>query len=403
MIPRFRPELGLAEVLAALRPSSVEDVARFETAFATEMGQRHAIAFPYGRTGLMLLLEALGLSGKEIICPAYTCVVVPHAIVKSGNRPLFVDSRESDCNMDLDLAEAAIGPNTGALIATSIFGHPVDLDRLDVITARHPNLVIIQDCAHSYAAEWRGRPVQQAGRASIFGINISKTATSIFGGMVTTDDADLATRLRELRKKRLTPAPWQKSLARMLYLLAVMIAFQPVIYSLVRRLERGGWLDRFSRYYDEGVIDLPADALIGLTSVEARVGLVQIRKYRAMVAARRKWAAYYYAALRDCPGLSFPVVPEGTTWSHIVAEVAERDELLRGAERRGVQLGVVIDYNIPEMKAYRGSGDCPISSRFSRHMINLPLGGAYCERHARKAARVVAQWLEQQPPQHDVH
>jgi dTDP-4-amino-4,6-dideoxygalactose transaminase len=201
MIPRFRPELGLAEVLAALRPSSVEDVARFETAFATEMGQRHAIAFPYGRTGLMLLLEALGLSGKEIICPAYTCVVVPHAIVKSGNRPLFVDSRESDCNMDLDLAEAAIGPNTGALIATSIFGHPVDLDRLDVITARHPNLVIIQDCAHSYAAEWRGRPVQQAGRASIFGINISKTATSIFGGMVTTDDADLATRLRELRKK----------------------------------------------------------------------------------------------------------------------------------------------------------------------------------------------------------
>lgn len=176
-----------------------------------------------------------------------------------------------------------------------------------------------------------------------------------------------------------------------------------MIYSLVRRLERGGWLDRFSRYYDEGVIDLPADALIGLTSVEARVGLVQIRKYRAMVAARRKWAAYYYAALRDCPGLSFPVVPEGTTWSHIVAEVAERDELLRGAERRGVQLGVVIDYNIPEMKAYRGSGDCPISSRFSRHMINLPLGGAYCERHARKAARVVAQWLEQQPPQHDVH
>jgi perosamine synthetase len=393
MIPRFRPDLGWAEVLAAMVLGSGDDVARYERVFAAEMGQRHAIAFPYGRTGLMLLLEALGLRSKEIICPAYTCVVVPHAIVKSGNRPIFVDSQASDCNMDLDLAEAAIGPNTGALIATSIFGHPVDLDRLDALSARYPNVLIIQDCAHSFAAEWRGRPVQKAGKAAIFGLNISKITTSIFGGMVTTDDDELAERLREIRSRRLVPVPLRKSLLRSLYLLATLVAFQPVIYGMVRWLERKGWLNRFSRYYDEAVIDLPEDALVGMTQVEARVGIEQLRKYRAMIAARRCWAGFYRAALRDCPGLRFPQVAEGATWSHIVAEVENRDEMVRRAEAQGVQLGVVIDYNIPEMKAYRGGNACPIASHFSRHTINLPLGGAFSERHVEQAARVVGTCL----------
>jgi perosamine synthetase len=393
MIPRFRPDFGWEEVLAVLVPGGRYDVARFERVFAAEMGQRHAIAFPYGRTGLMLLLEALGLNNKAVICPAYTCVVVPHAIVKSGNRPIFVDSQASDCNMDLDLAEAAIGPDTGALIATSIFGHPVDLDLLDALSARHPNVFIIQDCAHSFAAEWRGHPVQQAGKAAIFGLNISKVATSIFGGMVTTDDDELAERLREIRSRRLAPAPLRKSLLRSLYLLATLVAFQPMVYGLVRRLERSGWLDRFSRYYDEAVIDLPEDALVAMTPVEARVGIVQLRKYRAMIAARRRWAGFYRTALRDCPGLRFPEVAEGATWSHIVAEVENRDELVRWAEARGVQLGVVIDYNIPEMKAYRGGNACPIASHFSRHTINLPLGGTFSERNVEQSARVVGTCL----------
>ena len=110
MIPRLKPRLGLRELLAALLPPRRGEVARFEADFAAHMGQRHAVAFPYGRTGLALLLEALGFKGREVICPAYTCVVVPHAVVVSGNEPVFVDSRPDDFNMDLGLAERAIGP-----------------------------------------------------------------------------------------------------------------------------------------------------------------------------------------------------------------------------------------------------------------------------------------------------
>ena len=191
MIPRFVPPIGLAELAAALASSKPDDIQRFEAAFAKTMGQKHAIAFPYGRTGLVALLRCLGLERREIICPAYTCVVVANAVVTSGNRPGFVDSGP-DANARLDQVEAAIGNNSGAFIATSIFGNPVDLDALDQIARRHPGLPIIQDCAHSFICEWNGRPVHRQGIAAIFGLNVSKTMTSIFGGMVTTDDDRLA-------------------------------------------------------------------------------------------------------------------------------------------------------------------------------------------------------------------
>src|SRR5262245_19984740 len=105
MILRLKPYLGSEELAAIFHMDSPDEVRRCETSFAGKMGQKHALAFPYGRTGLMLLLQALGLRDKEVICPAYTCVVVSHAIVKSKNEPIFVDSSELDFNMNLELAE----------------------------------------------------------------------------------------------------------------------------------------------------------------------------------------------------------------------------------------------------------------------------------------------------------
>ena len=133
MIPRLKPTIGIKELVAALRPARMDDVERFEQDFASLMGQKYALAFPYGRTGMMLLFEALGFKEKEIICPAYTCVVVPHSIVYSGNTPIFVDCEQGGFNMDLGEAEKAITEKTGAIIATSLFGYPVDLDKLDAL------------------------------------------------------------------------------------------------------------------------------------------------------------------------------------------------------------------------------------------------------------------------------
>jgi perosamine synthetase len=355
-----------------------DDVDRFEELFAREMGQRHAVAFPYGRTGLLLLLEAMGIKGTEILCPAYTCVVVAHAIVLSGNSPVFVDSEPGGFNMDFEAAAAMITDKTAAIIPTSIFGYPVDLDKLQTIRALHPQVKIIQDCAHSFAAEWKGRPVQQNGDAAIFGLNISKVMTSIFGGMVTTDDDHLAMRLRTLRTQRLKPATMRKSMRRLLYLLATYPAFWSPLYGIVNRLERAGLLGRFVRYYDEQKIDMPTDYLEQMSGVEARVGIAQTLKYRHIVARRRDTAKVYDQRLRGLAGLRLPPLVDGATYSHYVVRVEEREALLAAALTRGVELGRQIDYSIPDMSAYRRSVDadsmaCPVASYLAKSSVNLPL------------------------------
>lgn len=381
MIPRFRPPVGLAEFAALMRAWEHASIERHERAFANALGQAHAVAFPYGRTGLLVLLEALGLEKTQIICPAYTCVVVPHAIVTAGAEPVFIDSGP-DGNMDLDAAEDAIGPKTKALIATSIFGHPVDLDRLAALKSRHPDVVVIQDCAHSFACEWRGQPVQAAGSAAIFGCNISKVATSIFGGMVTSDDADLVERIRRRRAGRIVPPSQKRAALRGLYLFAAAIAFSPATYWLVDLLRKMGMLSALEDYYDPDTIEMPRDYLIGMTGVEARVGVVQSARLARMIEDRRRGASFYRDALHDVPALRFLPSPEGSSFSHLAALVADPDDLKEKARAVGVELGRIIDYVCPAMPCYRRSSTetgWPMATYLASHVINLPIYGRYDE------------------------
>lgn len=401
MIPRFSPGFDGSELRAALRRRGPDDLAAFEWAFATEMGQRHAIVFPYGRTALLLLFEALGLRQCDIICPAYTCVVVPHAIVYSGNRPLFVDA-DGDGNMDLEAVEAAISPTTGAVVATSLFGHPVDLERLAALRRRHPRLAVVQDCAHSFAASWHGREVQRDGVAAVFGLNVSKLVTSVFGGMATTDDGVLAARLRGLRDARLSQPAARKSLQRLLYLVAVHGAFWPPLAGLVHRLEYSGWLDRFTRYYDEHVIDMPDDYLQTMTPLEARVGTAQVRRHRSFIEARRHFADYYRRHLSDLPGLVLPAVAGCASFSHVVGFVTDRSRIMRQAARRGVQLGKVVEYCVPSMPAYRrldpnNGRYWPMAEWLAEHVINLPVANRFDERAASKVVMVLRDLLHDGP------
>jgi dTDP-4-amino-4,6-dideoxygalactose transaminase len=372
----------------------------YEKAFAKAVGQMYAVAFPYGRTALRILLESWGLKGADIICPAYTCVVVPHSVVASGNRPVFVDSA-ADANMDLKQAAQAIGPAARALIATSIFGHPVDLDQLDTLRRRHPNLLIIQDCAHSFDCHWGGRPVQAEGHAAIYGCNMSKIVTSIFGGLVTTNDDDLAKRLRALRARRLGRAGIWKSLSRALYLPAAALAFTPALYDVVDALRRMGLLRRLEDYYDPDQIDMPSDHLISLTPLEARIGAVQSKRLASFIAARRQYAASYHEGLRSSPALSFLRSPEGSSFSHIAGLVSDRRELIQAARKRGIELGSVIDYSCPEMPCYglrEASPGWPVAAFLARHVINLPAWGHFDVAVARRVISTLRPVLAAMPP-----
>jgi dTDP-4-amino-4,6-dideoxygalactose transaminase len=214
--------------------------------------------------------------------------------------------------------------------------------------------------------------------AAIFGLNISKILTSVFGGMITTDDRKLHDRLISLREKHLKKPAFNKSIHRLFYLMAVYVSFWEALYGLINKMERSGLLDRFAKYYDESVINMPSDYLEMMTGLEARVGLAQINKYVEIVKKRRQAAVYYNDNLsKNGYDLKLPPFIDGSTWSHYTMLTNNKEAILKIALKKGVQLGGLIEYNIPEMTAY-GVHRCdefPNAANYARGAINLPVWG----------------------------
>ena len=253
MIPRLRPTLGWSEALSLLRWWE-EGVSRFEERFAETMGTKHAVSFSYGRAGLLKLLQTLKIHSKEILMPAYSCVVVSHAIVHSGNRPRFVDVSTDDFNMDPDQVLSALSGETGAVIATNMYGHPLDLQLVRELKRR--KVPVIQDCALAWGSTWQGQPVADEGIAAFYSFNLGKPLCTLYGGMVTTNDTSL---YRGLLEKRNRNRPgFRQTFRRFCLFAAQSIAFRPIGFEITDWLaNHTAWLNGWLDYYDPARLNHP--------------------------------------------------------------------------------------------------------------------------------------------------
>jgi dTDP-4-amino-4,6-dideoxygalactose transaminase len=379
MIPRFKPYLGKEELLAALKPAPLA-VERFEVEFARAFDAKHALAFPYGRSALWALFKGLDIQDAEIIMPAYTCVVVAHAIVLSGNRPRFVDITLHDYNMDLNQVAEAITKKTKAIIATHLFGYPLDIDRLAEIVREAENRLghkiwVIQDCAHSFGAQWKGKKVCCAGDAALFGLNISKMITSIFGGMITTSDKELYQKLKNYRDTHFKNPGFFKTICRLLYIMAVYPAFNERIYSFVYWLqENTRMLNSLTKaYHLDEKIHFPPDHLDRMLPIEASVGLVQLKKYPEIVNKRKEVVEFYNRNLTTRHGWIKPPLLDGATYSHYMVRVPKRHACIKEMKAKGVHLGELIQYSVPNLSSYlNAGGSFPNALLASKTAINLP-------------------------------
>ena len=377
LIPRLRPQFGFKEVVAALAwwRGGVRD---FERAFSEKFSVKHAMAFSYGRTGLYALLKALGLKDDEVICPAYTCVVVPHAITLSDNTPVFVDCAENSFNMDYEGIERAITDKTRVVIVTHLFGYPMDCERiLEIVGRAKQRIYVIHDCAHSFGAKWNGKYVWEYGDAAFFAFGIGKLISALYGGIVSTQSDEIAAVLQRERQKienkglRLV---W-KSIGRLVYMASVMIGFHPRVYSIVNWISRKtkllkGWTD----YYDEGMIEFPDDAFDPMLGIEGRIGTQQLRKY-SDITSKRAVRANRYSADWENGQYMYPLCVEGATYSHFPVVVNDRKESIDAGRAVGVEYGQLIEYSIPHMSAYGNGLDekFPRSRYLSDHVVNIPL------------------------------
>ena len=380
MVPRFKPALGWSELLALFKFKRGA-VKKFEQAFAKKFEAVDAVSFPYGRSAQWAFFKALGIEGAEVIMPSYTCSVVAHAVSLSGNTPRFVDIDLYDYNMNLDLAETLITSKTRAIIATHTFGYPQNLDRLEKMVKKaeqeHGHKVwLIQDCCHAFGASWKGRIIGSSGDVAIYAFNISKLVTSIFGGMLTFQDKELANKVRNWRDAHYQKPSFIKSFKRRFYLLAVFFAFNSISYGLVWWLQnRTPILNKLTKaYHLDSKIHFPPDYKDKMLDVEASVGLLQLGRYDKIIRDRRRIAEDYNNKLEIRSGWVLPPIVEGATYSHYTIRVPNREEIKKEYAAKSVEIGELIQYSVPDLKCYTdNNSDCKNATLCSRETINLPL------------------------------
>lgn len=283
MIPVARPFIGEAEetaVLEVLRSGWITQgprVASFEQAFSAYIGCRHAIAVSSCTTALQLALLAQGIGpGDEVICPSLSFIATANSIASTGATPIFADIDLETYNVDPAQVEALITERTRAILVVHQIGLAAEMDLLSTVAARH-GLPIIEDAAcaigSSYKGDLIGRPI---GRMACFSFHPRKILTTGEGGMITTDEDELAERLRRLRQHAMSLSDVARHNSRTIA----------------------------TETYDEVGYNYR------MTDMQAAIGMVQLGRLEGFLQKRREFAGRYTEALRGLPWLQCPIVPD---------------------------------------------------------------------------------------------
>ena len=180
----------------------------FEQKFAEYQQAKYGIACTNGTAALEVAMAALGIGlGDEVIVPDFTFVASASAVLFTGAMPVMVEIDPDTYCIDAEKVEAAITPRTRAIVAVHVAGHPADLDRLQEIARIH-NLFLIEDSAHAHGSEWKGHKVGSIGTVGTFSFQASKLMTAGEGGMILTNNEDLAVRIRSVHDCGRMPGQW---------------------------------------------------------------------------------------------------------------------------------------------------------------------------------------------------
>jgi perosamine synthetase len=352
-------------------------IAEYEHAFADRIGTQFAISFAAGRVGLFGILRSLGIGyGDEVLLQVPTHIVVANAIRYTGAKPIYVDCEVDTFNIDLAQAASRVTPRTRALILQHGFGIPVDLKRALELTG--DGLVLIEDCVHALGSTYQGRPVGSFGKAAFFSTEETKTISTTMGGVVVTDDPELARSLRAYQDACSWPS--RRLVARYLAKLLTYYGLaQPHLHRPIRSVyERIGHRHPLPRPTTSGELRglKPAAYEQRLSNAQAAVGLEQLRRLDANLAHRRTISERYRARLLE-RSVALPQPPEGSQTAYVRYPILVND---RAAAQRAVASKAVLgtwftsvleEALSPEFGDYV-QGSCPRAEMVARHLVNLP-------------------------------
>jgi len=337
-------------------------IKQFEEQFAARVGRKYGIAVSNGTVALDAAVAALKIGkGDEVILPTFTIVSCAAAIVRAGATPVVVDCDPVTWNMDVSQIEAKITPRTKAIMVVHIYGLPVDIDPILALADQY-GLQIIEDAAEMYGQTYKGRPCGSFGAISTFSFYPNKHITTGEGGMLVTDDPQLADRCRSLRN----------------------LCFQPQ-----RRFvhEELGWNLR-------------------MTNLQAALGIAQLERLDEFVIRKRHMGQYYTQLLSDIPGFQLPMPQtDYAKNSYWIYGIVLGDELPFDAEETMRRLGQYKIGTRPffwcmhEQPVLRKMGlfdsvSCPVAERIARRGFYIPSGVALTNEQIEQVAATLREVLK---------
>jgi perosamine synthetase len=355
----------------------------FETGVCRRLGAKHAVCVPSARVGIYLLIRTLVPPGKEVVLSPLTIADVVSMVIAAGATPVFADVCRDDCHIDPVAVEKLIGPNTGAVLITHLYGQTAGASRFKALCQAH-NLPLIEDAAQAFDAREMGQALGTWGEAGVFSFGIFKHLTTWRGGMIVCSSPSLADRIRcEVQGMRRLPY-WR--LSALIALGATYdLATWPVVFSsLTYRVFRSAFLCNFqclNRLVDpessaQPVKSIPGGYLRRMTAWQARIGLASLDRLDSENEIRRSHAKRYrdgLAALAD--ELVLPVERRDalSVFPYFPVHCGERIALLEWAFEKGRDIGTHGLRNCADLPAFQTyHRECPNARKASRSLILLP-------------------------------
>jgi perosamine synthetase len=348
---------AVVEVLRSDWLTTGPKVAEFEEAFAAEVSAKFAVSLSSGTAALHAAAFAAGLkAGDEAITTPLTFAATANCILYQGATPVFADVTSDTLNLDPAQVEGKISPRTRAILPVDYAGHPADLAAIREIARKHGSIVI-EDACHALGAEYGGKRVGSIADMTVFSFHPVKHITTGEGGMVTTNNAELAETMRRFRNHGISSEARERQKAGQWHYEMVLLGFN-----------------------------------YRLPDIVCALGIQQLKRLDANLARRREIAQQYTAAFRGAHGLISPSVKEGANpaW-HLYPIRLDLEKLTTDRAHifkalRAENIGVNVHY-IPvhlhpyyrERFGYRG-GEFPAAEDAYSRLISLPMFHAMTDR-----------------------
>jgi len=339
-----------------------------------------ATSFNSGRSALFEILRAFGIQkGDEVMVQAFTCVAVPNSVLWNRATPVFVDIDDS-LNLDIRDAQKKLTKKTRAIIVQHTLGIPADMDAIIGFAKRH-HLVLIEDCAHSLRATYKGKLVGSLGDAAFFSFGRDKVLSSVFGGMAIIR-SNLISQITNLKKNHdILPYPtlfWIKQqllhpIAFSLILPFYTVGVGKVLLYLLQRLR----LLSFPVYPEEKKGMRPSDFPKKYPNALATLLVRQLSKLDSYIIRRQESARIYGEILRGKKNLQLSEHREGAIFLRYPVYVTDPSAFIRLAKKDNILLGNWYHNTIdPSGVDFQSIGyvvgTCPRAERAAAHIINVP-------------------------------